>query len=467
MKQAINTKWLGAAGFAAGLVGSLGAQSFVAQPAGRAGLANDLGVQASNNSQWTPATSEASMLRGDTAATNAGFQVTPLLTIGETVDGYQPVGILDGIGAFAAPGNRVQVLVNHELGQNSGYPYALANGTLLTGARISSFVVKRTVQGGQPEVSFRRADLAFRRVYDRFRDIVTDPAQINETGVGIDGFSRFCSAQGVAAGTYGFVDDIFFTGEETSKPAHPHGGSVWALDVHGKSLWAVPAIGRGAWENVTPLDTGDCGHVALLCGDDSAGAPLYLYIGEKDAVGDGSFLDRNGLRYGHLYAWAAQDGSLSPEDFHGVNSTRAGSFVELTPKIVCNGTVAGYDAQGYADIDTLQAEADALGCFSFSRPEDLSTNPLDGTQAVFSSTGRGSLYPSDNWGTLYVIDVDFQTLDANLVIVHDADGLVVPDAGIRSPDNVEWALNGKIYAQEDRSTSPSSLFGAATGIEAS
>jgi hypothetical protein len=128
---------------------------------------------------------------------------------------------------------------------------------------------------------------------------------------------------------------------------------------------------------------------------------------------------------------------------------------------------AGYDAFGYADVDTLQAEADALGCFSFSRPEDLTTNPLDGSQAAFASTGRGQLYPSDNWGIIYAVDVDFEAMTALLVILHDADGLPIPDAGIRSPDNMEWAGDGKIYAQEDRSTSPGSLFGGTTGIEAS
>ncbi|MEZ5974402.1 MAG: hypothetical protein R3E96_06055 [Planctomycetota bacterium] len=58
-------------------------------------------------------------------------------------------------------------------------------------------------------------------------------------------------------------------------------------------------------------------------------------------------------------------------------------------------------------------------------------------------------------------------MTADLVIPHDADGLVIPDAGIRSPDNVCWSGNGKIYVQEDKSTSPGSLFGGATGIEAS
>jgi len=410
------------------------------------------------------ATVEAPMLRGDTAATSAGWQAQPIFTVSESVAGYRPVGLLDGIGAFAGSGAGVDVLINHELNPDEGYAYTLANGTTLTGARVSRFVIGSTDRSDRRFVVVD-AELAFDTIYDRSFNEVFDPAQINETGNATDGIARLCSSQGVAAGTYGFVDDVYFTGEETGKPSHPHGGTDWALDVRNRTLWAVPAMGRMAWENVTPLDTGAPDSVALLCGDDTAAAPLYLYVGEKNDAGD--FLDRNGLRVGHLYAWKADNGDLSPEDFNGPNASRTGSFVELTVLDPAKAGQAGYDAAGYADIDTLQAQADSLGCFSFSRPEDLATNPLDGTQAVLASTGRGSLFPSDNWGTAYVIDVDFSNLTAELVIVNDGDALAVPDAGIRSPDNVNWATNGKIYAQEDRSTSPSSLFGAVSGVEAS
>ena len=412
-------------------------------------------------------TPEAPMLRGDTAATSAGWNVQPLTTVSERVFGYQAPGIMDGVGAFKRSGKKVDVFVNHELNPGNGYPYALANGTVLTGARITKFRLERDVSSGTPTTIFKQAKLAIRRIYDRNYTIVTDPAQINETGNNIDGLARLCSANGVSAGTYGFVDDIFFTGEETGKPFHPHGGTEFALDVSTRTLWAVPAMGRMAWENVTPLDTGNPHTVGILCGDDSQAAPLYLYIGEKNAIGDGSFLDRNGLVVGKLYAWKADNGDLTPEHFNGDCEMRSGTWVEVTVQDPQMAGMAGYDDFGYADIDTLQNEADALGCFSFSRPEDLATNPLDATQAVFASTGRGALYPSDNWGIIYVVDVDFQNMAADLIIVHDADDLAIPDEGIRSPDNLDWGRDGKLYIQEDRSTSPSSLFGQVTGIEAS
>lgn len=414
-------------------------------------------------------TLEAPMQRGDTAATQNGWTSTPIFTVGEaTASGYLPVGLCDGIGAFPFGPNTAALLVNHELGADKGYPYSLRNGTQMTGARVSYFIIERTLDAlGQPVVKVKDAGAAIRTIHDRSGQVVTNPAQVNETGVGMNGFSRFCSSQSVLAGTYGFQDFLYFTGEESSKPGHPHGGTEWVLDAVNRTLWAAPALGRGAWENATPLETGDPNQVALLLGSDTAGAPLYLYVGTKGAAGTGSFLDRNGLEVGKLFAWKASGGDLSPQDFHGVNEARSGSFVELTVKDATSAGLPGYDAAGYLDDDTLSGLADSLGCFSFSRPEDLATNPVDGTQVAFASTGRGSLYPADNWGTLYVVDVDFPSLAANIVIVHDADGLAVPDSGLRSPDNVTWASNGKIYAQEDRSTSPGALFGAATGIEAS
>ena len=68
------------------------------------------------------------------------------------------------------------------------------------------------------------------------------------------------------------------------------------------------------------------------------------------------------------------------------------------------------------------ALAAAAGAFEFSRPEDVATNPADGTQVVMASTGRASLYPSDNWGTTYLIDLDFGEEVARVHQRH-ADGL--------------------------------------------
>ncbi len=68
-----------------------------------------------------------------------------VLTIGETVYGYTAPGIPDGMGAFDR-GDSVEIVSNHELRANAGYPYTLANGTELTGARISSLIIDKSTR---------------------------------------------------------------------------------------------------------------------------------------------------------------------------------------------------------------------------------------------------------------------------------------------------------------------------------
>ena len=396
---------------------------------------------------------------------DSGFDVRVLFTVGDRVGQYQPPGKLDGLGAWRLNDTTVRVLANHEFGAARAYPFSLANGTELRGSRISFFDLDRQT------LEITAAGLAFDSIRDRRGAVVTAPYQVSERrDAGTAGLSALCSAAAYAAGQAGFVDDILFTNEEVSaREAHPHGGSVWALDVAGRELWALPDLGRGSWENVTALDAPP-GHVALLLGDDIevGRAPLYLYVGRKDPAGD--FPARNGLRGGQLSVWVANGGDSSPADWHGTGNRRDGRFVPIPARDPARAGKPGHDALGYRDDTTLRDAAWELGAFSFSRPEDLHTNPADGTQAVLSSTGHGKIFPEDDWGTLYRIDLRFVAevsrlpgATATLTILHDADDY--GDAGIRSADNLTWARDGMVYVQEDKATRRA-RFGS-NGIEAS
>lgn len=405
-----------------------------------------------------------SMLR---ALPDAGFQTRVLLTVGDRVGSYQPPGVLDGLAAFPRDSQTVRVLATHELESAGGYAYRLGNGLELTGSRISYFDIdkrsRRIVDAG----------LAFDRIWDRREALVTEAAQINERGDGRRGLDALCSAAGYVAGERGFVDDIFFVHEEISaEEAHPHGGSVWALDVAGRELWALPELGRGSWENSVAIAAPE-GFVALLLGDDLefGGAPLYLWVGRREPNGD--FPARNGLRNGRLFAWAASDGSADPSDWHGTGTVRAGYFVPIDTREPDRAGEPGYDSQGYRNDTTLRQAAFASGAFRFSRPEDLHANPARPGEIVFSSTGHGDALPADDWGTLYVLRVEFAPPvasrdllrpGAQLRILHDADDF--GDFGIRSADNLVWADDGMIYVQEDKATKRA-RFGGDSGRETS
>ena len=340
-----------------------------------AGLAL-LGVALTGFSSQDP--SPISMMKGQ-----GRWKVFPLLTIGERLasedprfvdQGYQPVGAPDGLGAYRLDEETVRVLVNHELEGKAGYPYRLDNGTTLIGARISFLdVARRTLR-------IRNSGIAYRAMYDRQGRLVETGYQVNEVSRTEQGLSRLCSSQLIAGGTFNFVDTIYMTQEELSDPlSHPYGGTVWALDVERQTLHAVPAMGRMAGENTTPL-SGPFDSVALLIGDDTipqtdeaqsfgqdAGlhtspdhlvtAPLWLYVGEKNAQtkalppgvepASATFLNRNGLLAGQRYYFVADNGVRTVAQFNGTGSTLTGAWKKIEILDKTKAGEKGYDPLGY------------------------------------------------------------------------------------------------------------------------
>lgn len=396
-------------------------------------------------------------------ATGLGnYTVDPIFTVGETIDGYTPPGILDGIGAFELDNDTVRVLVNHELLNFQGYDYTVSDGQgstfNLDGARISFFDInKQTFQ-------IEDSGLAYDLIYNANGNIATDITFLQD---GFVGFSRFCSSVLVEAEQFGegrgLEDTIYFAGEEDGGFFNPVGGAMWALDVETDELWQVPAFGRGAWENVTEVNTGTADQVAFILADDSAPfdfdsdgvsepVPAYLYVGTKDASGD--FLDRNGLRDGQLYVWVSDTGETTPADFNDSGSLE-GRWVAVDndPEIsqASENGASGFDEYGYPTQGNLVTQAEALGAFGFSRPKDVATNPEDGSEVVLASTGVDTFENGvDSFGTIYTLDTDFSDLNnltGTLSILYDGDA--DSTRALRSPDNLDWADDGFIYVQED------------------
>lgn len=387
-------------------------------------------------------TLEQSLITGEN-----GWMTLPAFTVGESINGYIPPGILDGIGAYTLPDGTVRALINHELTQGFGYLYTLANGAELRGGRISFFDfdpdTRQVIDAG----------LAYDTIIDRFGQEVVVGSQIDPANQPAWGLRRPSSSNLFVAGTLNAEDTVYLTGEDIP------GGQGFALDVEAGVLYALPWLGRGAWESATLLDPGNPNQIAVLITDHRPRAPLLLYVGEKDLSGD--FLERNGLAGGQLYVWVADSGAIIPDEFRGTGASASGQFVEIDI----------FDGIDFIDQAGQDALSEAAGAFQFSLPEDLATNPVDGTQVVLSSTGRGSVFPIDDWGATYLVDVDFSTLFAELTILYDGDDagngqFSDPDFGLRSPDNLDWADNGLVYIQEDRGTGIAT-FGAASGSEAS
>lgn len=402
--------------------------------------------------------------RADSMAVGVdGWEVEPIFTVGTTINGYTPPGILDGLGAYNKDANTVRVFANHELLNFRGYDYDVSNGAggtfSLDGARVSFFDIDKT------SMAVVDSGLAYNTIYDANGNIATDNSFLANNLIG---FSRFCSAQLVEAHQFGngrgLENRIFFTGEEDGSGFNSVGGAEWALDPATGNLWHVPAMGRGAWENITEIDTMTTTHVAFLLADDSSpfdadgdlaneAAPLYLYVGQKNPTGD--FLEQNGLRGGALYVWKSDTGDLTPTQFNGSTSrVRSGTWIQVANNPAGTPSEDGsttFDEFGFPTQRNLWGQAEQIGAFTFSRPEDLATNPHDGSQAVLASTGVDTFENGiDTFGTIYVIDTDFSNLNQPTSTIRIAyDGDFDPTRALRSPDNLDWADDGFIYVQED------------------
>ncbi len=412
--------------------------------------------------------SPTAMLQGQN-----GFVAQEIFTVGESLpsdgDDYTPVGVLDGLGAFELDGDTVRVFANHELTFFDGNTYELGNGAELTGARISFFDIDK----GSLEIV--DSGLAYHTVYNAAGEVYDGTNTLNSTG---GGFSRFCSANLFEADTFGagngLVDTIFFTGEEDGGFFNPIGGNEWALDAETGEIWAIPFMGHGAWENITQVDTGTTTHVAFILADDSSpfnfddderleSAPLYLYVGEKDTSEGASFLGRNGLDGGDLFVWVPDAGADAdtPSEFTGTGNSQAGTWVQIdnAPNLgeASEDGSSGFDEFGFPTQGNLWNQAEEAGAFQFSRPEDVATNPHDGSEFVLASTGREDDFDGDDLvGEIYTMDIVFDfdgegnfngaTGDLNVLYDGDSD----PSQTLRSPDNLDWADDGLIYVQEDR-----------------
>ena len=403
-----------------------------------------------------------------------GYTIDPLFTVGDTIGSYTPPGILDGIGAYSLNDTTVRLFVVNEIASTDGYKYTLENGTQLSGARVNYFDVdKRTFK-------ITDAGLAYDTIINRKGEVVDAAADLEFGGI-----QRFCSAALFEANQFGagigLSDRIFFSGEETL------GGTQFALDTQNNTLYAVPWFGRAGWENVTEINTGRTDKVAFVIGDDTV-APLWLYVGDKNAKKDGSFLDRNGFAQGKLFAWVADDPldandviELKEDQFNGNNTSKNGKFVEIAYYDPTKANTAvdsadadtsiqnelGYDAQGFATYAQQVKLANDAKAFFFSRVEDVSTNPKDGTQVAFAVTGVAGTPNVD--GVVYRADVDFDFSNGGIIkgkvdILND--GNLTKDAGLRSPDNLDWADDGKLYINEDRANS-AALFAGNSKQEAS
>lgn len=274
-----------------------------------------------------------------------GWKVTPLLNVGDSVQGYRMVGIPDGLGAMLNADGTLSVFMNHELAADKGV--VRRHGA--KGAFVSHWVLD------VESLKVVRGEDWIQRV-----KVWRDNRFVEDKAVALN---RLCSADlpppsalfNTVTGK-GYQGRLFLNGEEDKN------GRAFAHVVSGDEVgtsYELPHLGRFSWENaVANPATGD---LTLVMGmdDTKPQGQVYAYLGRKQATGNPA--ERAGLVGGHLLAVKMQG-----ERF---------SLLNL-------GDVSAWDAA------RLEQAGDAAGATAFLRPEDGAWDPRDPSVFYFATTDK-------------------------------------------------------------------------------
>jgi hypothetical protein len=373
-------------------------------------------------------------------STASGWEVIPLLTVGDTPasSSYALVGKPDGLGAFAGrvsdagdvtdTGDYMTVLMNHELRDDQGV--ARAHGT--RGALVSQWTF---------ELDTMRAS-AGRDLGTRVW-MFTGGAWADQTGTVT--FDRLCSATLAPRSAFynsasgrGYDGRIFTNGEEADDVGRAFAWIVGGPE-HGR-VYHLPHLGQLAYENVVPNP--GSGDTTITVGlDDVLAGQVYVYVGQKSATGNP--VERAGLHGGKLYGLRVTSGG--PNYGPGPVPMETMGAIEGTFELVDMSDVAAGSGL------VLQSASVERGVTAFARPEDGAWDPLNPRVFYWVTTGapmngvrqsarlyRLTFDSLDNptAGTIDLV-VDSTTLSGT-------DGL--PADGF---DNITVAADGRVVVQED------------------
>ena len=224
--------------------------------------------------------------------------LTTLLTVddaGAAGNGYEMVGIPDGLGAIRQGANIVTYM-NHELPATTGI--VRAHGQ--KGAFVSRHVI-------DPTTGRVKSSSDWIQPGTRYWDYLTSSyaAAPNAAGTRADdtafpaypaAFGRFCSGYLTEPGELynegtkrGFKGQLYYANEETGDE-----GRVFAVTKEG-AAWQLPRLGLFSWENT--VGAPNQSDTTLVMGnEDAATGQVWAYVGTKQKQGEA--VDKAGLTNG-------------------------------------------------------------------------------------------------------------------------------------------------------------------------
>ncbi len=379
-----------------------------------------------------------------------GVSTKSLLTVsdeGSARNGYEMVGLPDGLGAYKRPGSRdFTLLMNHELRGNQGI--ARRHG------RRGAFASELDIDSDSFEVESGR-DLVDPGV--RFWDYPTqtyltdvpssggvNPRDPSDTFVaGLPEFQRWCSSSLTAPrqlfnrrtgrGTRG---QIYFGNEENGDE-----GRTFGVTTDGQAQ-QLPRLGLFSWEN-TLVAHNRSDRTLVMGNEDAADGQLWAYVGTKQRAGNA--FTRAGLTTGRNFV----------VDLGDPNTNTDAEFRRVYGKGNPAGFTLGQDEEVDWDRSGARQNRDAKAKgLTLNRIEDGEFDPRRPNDYYFLTTeGAPGTVPSEpavkrDGGGLWRMrfeDIERPEKGGTLELV--LDGSEAPF--LNKPDNMTIDKKGNLLIQED------------------
>jgi hypothetical protein len=426
----------------------------------------------------------------------AGVQVTPLLTVGDTLSsGYRFEAIPDGISVMPRGQGRVDLLVNHETSK-APFPY---NPSLWA------------ANPGESQNDFDNAQVSRLILNQHSAGVLNGSFAIPSSA----GYQRFCSNY-LATAKEGFDRDILFTNEESpdyflrqeaswfvpiGDPGEREAGLVVALDAKNGKHHPIPGMGRHNHENSVPVPGYD--DLVVLSGDDTftsgpltipAGGPITVPPATRPAQSQlYSYIapDTDSLLADEGDLWAFVSDNASFDDYYdftpGSTQSVSGHFVQV-PKNIATGLDTDGTELKAADVGfplpptdgswqrdlrsaaplgidgpqwVLEYWSQLNNVFQFVRVEDIAYDKRPGMENVVYvvDSGRGTAGASQAGrstnGRVWkmVLDPDHPKVVTSLSIIVEGDDNPVQTLNeVHQPDNIETTANGMLLTEDPGSS---------------
>lgn len=366
-----------------------------------------------------------------------GVIITSLLTVndaGSAQNGYELVGIPDGIGVQRLPRGLVRLLVNHELPLDTGI--VRRHGE--RGSFVSDLVLNPSTGAVLRGADFINPSTQY---YD-YQSGTYGPqpgAPTGATSGHTRQFQRFCSASLTDFGQFrnqttghGTIQQYRFANEESGVE-----GRTFAVSSLGDAV-QLPRLGLLSWENT--LAASNTSDTTLLIGnDDSSLGTVTAYVGQKSS--NGVQVARAGLTNGRNFALRLAEVTTDAA-FRAAYDV--GDPVDFTLNdIEWNQSGAAQEAEGLAE-GVMQFDRVEDGAFDPNNPNDYYFNTTDGGEGAGDGGGGGLWRMSFD-------DIENPTAGGTLTLLLDgAEALT-----LNKPDNMTIDRHGNILLQEDPGNSES------------